>query len=58
MGALNWKYMVDEILLILLEIKLAIWFYDWNSSRKLNEKRQIAIKIECSDHETYNRHSS
>lgn len=45
--ALNWKYILGEVLLIFLGINLAIWFNDWNADRNLNEDKKIAIaKIE------------
>ena len=45
--SLNWKYIIGEVILIFLGINLAIWFNDWNATRKLNENKQIAIaKIE------------
>ena len=43
----NWKYILGEILLIFIGINLAIWFNNWNTSRKLAENKAIAIaKIE------------
>jgi hypothetical protein len=40
---LNLKYIVGEILLLFIGINLAIWFNDWNSSKKINEDKKIAI---------------
>lgn len=46
-SAVNWKYIVGEILLIFFGISLAIWFNNWNASNTLNENKRIAIdKIE------------
>ena len=43
----NWRYILGEVLLIFIGINLAIWFNDWNASRKLDENKRIAIdKIE------------
>jgi len=44
---LNWKYIVGEVLLIFVGINLAIWFNDWNTSKKLDQNKKIAMeKIE------------
>ena len=40
---LNLKYIIGEILLLFIGINLAIWFNNWNSSKKINEDKQIAI---------------
>lgn len=39
----NLKYILGELLLLFVGINLAIWFNDWNSSKKINESKQIAI---------------
>ncbi len=39
----NWKYILGEILLLFIGINLAIWFNNWNTSKKLNEDKKIAI---------------
>nr|WP_299345028.1 hypothetical protein [Allomuricauda sp.] len=44
---MNWKYILGEILLIFVGINLAIWFNDWNASKKTDSDKKIAIeKIE------------
>jgi len=40
---LNLKYVLGEILLLFIGINLAIWFNNWNSSKKINEGKKIAI---------------
>ncbi|UTW67714.1 hypothetical protein KFE94_06275 [bacterium SCSIO 12643] len=40
----NWKYIFREILLLFIGINLAIWFNNWNESKKINQKKTIAIK--------------
>jgi len=40
---LNLTYIFSEILLLFIGINLAIWFNNWNSSRKINESKKIAI---------------
>lgn len=40
---LNLKYIVGEILLLFIGINLAIWFNNWNISKKINEDKKIAI---------------
>ena len=40
---LNLKYIFGEILLLFIGINLAIWFNNWNSSKKINEGKKIAI---------------
>jgi len=40
---LNLKYIIGEILLLFIGINLAIWFNNWNSSKKINEDKKIAI---------------
>lgn len=40
---LNLKYIIGEILLLFIGINLAIWFNDWNASKKTNESKKIAI---------------
>ncbi|MFT5824479.1 MAG: hypothetical protein ACI8ZM_005747, partial [Crocinitomix sp.] len=39
----NLKYIFGELLLLFVGINLAIWFNDWNSSKKINESKRIAI---------------
>jgi len=40
---LNLKYIFGEILLLFVGINLAIWFNNWNSSKKINESKKVAI---------------
>ena len=40
---LNFKYILGEILLLFIGINLAIWFNNWNFSKKINESKKIAI---------------
>jgi len=40
---LNLKYIFGEILLLFVGINLAIWFNNWNSSKKINEGKKVAI---------------
>jgi hypothetical protein len=40
----NFKYIFGELLLLFIGINLAIWFNDWNSSKKINEGKNIAIE--------------
>jgi hypothetical protein len=40
---LNLKYIIGEILLLFIGINLAIWFNNWNTSKKINEDKKIAI---------------
>ena len=40
---LNLKYIFGEILLLFIGINLAIWFNNWNTSKKINEDKKIAI---------------
>ena len=40
---LNLKYIFGELLLLFIGINLAIWFNNWNSSKKINEGKRIAI---------------
>ena len=37
------KYIFGELLLLFIGINLAIWFNNWNSSKKINEGKRIAI---------------
>ena len=37
------KYIFGEILLLFIGINLAIWFNNWNTSKKINEDKKIAI---------------
>ncbi|MEW7290847.1 hypothetical protein [Aquimarina sp. 2304DJ70-9] len=39
----DWKYIIREVLLIFIGINLAIWFNNWNSSKKVNHDKTIAI---------------
>ncbi len=39
----DWKYIIREVLLIFIGINLAIWFNNWNSSKKTNHDKAIAI---------------
>lgn len=43
-GNLNWKYIIGEVLLIFVGINLAIWFNDWNASKKIDRNKKIAIE--------------
>jgi hypothetical protein len=40
----NWKYIFREIFLLFIGINLAIWFNNWNESKKINQTKTIAIK--------------
>lgn len=40
---INLKYIIGEILLLFVGINLAIWFNDWNTSKKTDQSKQIAI---------------
>ena len=40
---LNLKYIFGEILLLFIGINLAIWFNNWNASKKINEEKKVAI---------------
>jgi len=42
-GKFNWRYAIGEILLIFIGINLAIWFNNWNSSKKSAHDKEIAI---------------
>jgi hypothetical protein len=39
----NLKYIFGELLLLFVGINLAIWFNDWNSAKKTNEDKKVAI---------------
>ncbi len=39
----NWKYVLGEILLIFIGINLAIWFNNWNASKKAIADKKVAI---------------
>ncbi len=39
----NWKYVFGEILLIFIGINLAIWFNNWNTSKKAIADKKTAI---------------
>ena len=41
---LNWRYIIGEILLIFIGINLAIWFNNWNESKKVVRGKRIAIE--------------
>ncbi|UII74808.1 hypothetical protein LV716_11085 [Flagellimonas sp. HMM57] len=46
---INWKYIFGEIFLIFVGINLAIWFNDWNSSKAIQNDKEVAlskIKVE------------
>lgn len=40
---MNLKYIFGEIILLFIGINLAIWFNNWNASKKINEEKKIAI---------------
>lgn len=40
---MNWKYILGEILLIFVGINLAIWFNDWNSSKIIQNDKEVAL---------------
>jgi len=40
---LNLKYIIGEILLLFIGINLAIWFNNWNASKKINKEKKVAI---------------
>jgi len=40
---LNIKYIIGEILLLFIGINLAIWFNNWNASKKINKEKKVAI---------------
>jgi len=40
---LNLKYIFGEIFLLFIGINLAIWFNNWNTSKKINEEKKVAI---------------
>jgi len=39
----NWKYVLGEILLLFIGINLAIWFNNWNATKKMDQEKKIAI---------------
>ncbi len=39
----NWKYVIGEILLIFVGINLAIWFNNWNTSKKSDRDKKIVM---------------
>ncbi len=41
---LNWKYALGELVLIFLGISLAIWFQNWNESKKINNQKVLILK--------------
>ena len=40
---LNLKYIFGEILLLFIGINLAIWFNNWNASKKIDKDKKIAL---------------
>ncbi len=40
---MNWKYILGEIILIFVGINLAIWFNDWNTSKTIQQDKEIAL---------------
>lgn len=42
-GGLNLKYIIGEVLLLFIGINLAIWFNNWNSSKKSTNDKEVAI---------------
>jgi hypothetical protein len=57
---LNWKYALGEILLIFIGINLAIWFNNWNETRKLKEEEKRilqSILTDLEDDQAANEHS-
>jgi len=40
---LNLKYILGEILLLFVGINLAIWFNNWNTSKKISDDKKVAI---------------
>lgn len=41
---LDWKYVIGEIVLLFIGINLAIWFNNWNSSKRLNQNKAVAVE--------------
>ncbi len=41
--SMNWKYIVGEVLLIFLGITMAIWFDNWNSQQKIDQRKEEAV---------------
>ena len=41
--SLNWKKIAGEILLIFISINLAIWFNNWNTERRSNHAKSVAL---------------
>ncbi|NER14942.1 hypothetical protein GWK08_15910 [Leptobacterium flavescens] len=39
----NWKYIIGEVLLIFIGINLAIWFNNWNTSKKSMQDKEVII---------------
>ncbi|MGW9684020.1 hypothetical protein [Flagellimonas sp. 2504JD1-5] len=39
----NWKYIVGEIVLLFVGINLAIWFNDWNTSKAVQQDKEVAL---------------
>jgi hypothetical protein len=37
------KYILGEVLLLFIGINLAIWFNNWNTSKKINQDKEIAL---------------
>ncbi|MFY0689320.1 MAG: hypothetical protein JXQ90_19270 [Cyclobacteriaceae bacterium] len=43
-GSIDWKYVSVELFLIFAGINLAIWFNNWNTSRKYEKSKTAAIE--------------
>lgn len=41
---INWKYVFGEIFLIFVGINLAIWFNNWNASKRIRQAKKVAIE--------------
>ena len=41
---MNWKYILGEVVLLFISINLAIWFNNWNQSKKINKDKTTAIE--------------
>jgi len=37
------KYILGEVLLLFIGINLAIWFNNWNTSKKINQDKEVAL---------------
>lgn len=40
---LDYKYIIREVLLIFIGINLAIWFNNWNASKKSNHDKEVIV---------------